>query len=145
MKINNELAKEIIIDHYESPANKVNAKPKGKYLFGHNDSPSCIDNIDGYVLIQNGIVKDAKFSGIGCAICTSSTDLLVEEILNKPVEKAKKIIKNYLQMILGAKYDEKLLGKLIIFKNVNKQANRIKCAMTGVQAIQKAISSHEKK
>ncbi|XQP55556.1 MAG: Fe-S cluster assembly sulfur transfer protein SufU [Mycoplasmoidaceae bacterium] len=144
MKINNELAKELIIDHYEAPANKVEGKPKGKYLYGHNDSPSCIDNIDGYVLIEKGKVKDAKFSGIGCAICTSSTDLLVEEIIGKPVAQAKKIISNYLGMILGKKYDQKLLGKLIVYKNVNKQANRVKCAMTGIQAIEKAINSYEK-
>ncbi|MBQ0045726.1 MAG: SUF system NifU family Fe-S cluster assembly protein [Mycoplasma sp.] len=144
MEISNELAKELIIDHYESPSNKVEGKPKGKYLYGHNDSPSCIDNIDGYVLIQNGKVKDAKFSGIGCAICTSSTDLLVDEIIGKTVAQAKKIIANYLGMILGKKFDKKLLGKLIVYKNVNKQANRVKCAMTGIQAIEKAIDSYEK-
>lgn len=144
MEISNELAKELIIDHYEAPANKVDKKPKGKYLYGHNDSPSCIDNIDGYVLIEKGKVKDAKFMGIGCAICTSSTDLLVEEILGKPVNQAKKIISNYLGMILGKKFDKKLLGKLIVYKNVNKQANRVKCAMTGIQAIEKAINSYEK-
>ncbi len=144
MEINNELAKELIIDHYESPANKVETKPKGKYLYGHNDSPSCIDNIDGYVLIEKGKVKDAKFSGIGCAICTSSTDLLIEEIVGKPVNLAKKIIANYLDMILGKKHSKELLGKLIVYKNVNKQANRVKCAITGIQAIQRAIDSYEK-
>lgn len=144
MEISTELAKELIIDHYESPANKVSKKPKGKYLYGHNDSPSCIDNIDGYVLIEKGKVKDAKFSGIGCAICTSSTDLLVDEIIGKSITQAKKIITNYLGMILGKKFNEKLLGKLIVYKNVNKQANRIKCAMTGIQAIEKAINSYEK-
>ena len=144
MEISNELAKELIIDHYESPSQKVDKKPKGKYFYGHNDSPSCIDNIDGYVLIEKGKVKDAKFSGIGCAICTSSTDLLALEIINKPINQAKKIIANYLNMILGKKFDPKLLGKLIVYKNVNKQANRVKCAMTGIQAIEKAINSYEK-
>lgn len=144
MEISNELAKELIIDHYESPVTKVAKKPKGKYLYGHNDSPSCIDNIDGYVLVEKGKVKDAKFSGIGCAICTSSTDLLALEIIGKPVAQAKKIITNYLNMILGKKFDPKLIGKLIVYKNVNKQANRVKCAMTGIQALEKAINSYEK-
>lgn len=144
MEINSELAKELIIDHYENPSNKIAKKPKGKYSYGHNDSPSCIDNIDGYVLIKKGKVEDAKFSGIGCAICTSSTDLLVEEILGKPVAQVKKIISNYLDMILGKKHNKKLLGKLIVYQNVNKQANRVKCAMTGIQAIQKAIENYEK-
>ena len=145
MEIDTELAKQIIIDHYESPITKVKKIKNNNYIKGHNDSPSCIDNIDSYVWIKNNKIKDVKFSGIGCAICTSSTDLLALEIIGKSLSTAKKIIDNYLNMIYDKKVDPKLLGKLIIYKNVNKQANRIKCAVTGIQAIQKAINKYEKK
>lgn len=145
MEIDTELAKEIIIDHYESPKTKVKKFKNTKYIKGHNDSPSCIDNIDSYVWIENNKVKDVKFSGVGCAICTSSTDLLALEIIGKPLTIVKKIINSYLNMIYGKKVNVKLLGNLIVYKNVNKQANRIKCATTGIQAIQKAINKYEKK
>ncbi len=145
MEFDIELAKEMIIDHYESPVTKVKKIKNNKYIIGHNDSPSCIDNINGYVWIENNRIKDVKFSGIGCAICTSSTDLLALEIIGKSLSKAKQIISNYLNMIYGKKVNKKLLGKLVIYQNVNKQANRIKCAITGIQAIQKAINKYEKK
>jgi len=154
MEIDQQLAKEIIIDHYENPTSKIPDKElsgmdiklqEEGYDKAHNDSPSCIDNIDGYVLIENGIVKDAKFGGIGCAICTSTTDLVIESIIGKSVEEAKAFIKNYFNMIVKEPYDEEALGKLIIYKNVNKQANRVKCALTGVQAIAKALKMLEVK
>jgi len=152
MEIDKDLAKEIIIDHYENPSNKIADKELTKqdkdlvkkgYDKGHNDSPSCIDNIDSYVLVKNGIVVDAKFGGIGCAICTSSTDLVAEAIIGKSLKDAKAFIKNYFNMILKEPYDEEALGKLIIYKDVNKQANRVKCALTGVQAIAKALKMPE--
>lgn len=147
MEISKDLAKEILIDHYENPGYKIKSKKslKGKYLFGHSDSPSCVDNIDGYILVENNKVKDAKFSGVGCAICTSSTDLLAEAIIGKPIKEAKAFITNYYNMILGKKYSAKKLGKLIIYKDVNKQANRVKCALTGIQALEKALNNYGKK
>jgi NifU-like protein involved in Fe-S cluster formation len=48
-------------------------------------------------------------------------------------------------MIYDKKVNKKLLGKLVIYQNVNKQANRIKCAITGIHAIQNAINKYEKK
>lgn len=141
-----ELKRQMILDHYENPRNKVNDNKKlESYSIGHNDSPSCIDNIDAYVKIKNNKIEDVKFSGVGCAICTSSTDLMTLEIIGKDIKQAKKIIDNYISMILMKPYDEKLLKAMAIYDNVNKQANRIKCAITGVQAILKTIENYEQK
>lgn len=147
MEISKELAKEILIDHYENPVNKITSKKqvKDKYLFAHTESPSCVDKIDGYILVKNNKVVDAKFGGIGCAICTSSTDLVSEAIVGKSIKEAKAFINNYYNMILGKKYTKAKLGKLIIYNTVNKQANRVKCALTGVQALEKALDKHGKK
>ena len=147
MTIKENLVRQTIIDHYEHPKTKVInsfGKKNHDYFKGHSDSPSCIDNIDGFVKIKNGRIMDVKFSGIGCAICTSSTDIMALELINKSTKKAKNIIKNYLAMIENTKYDEKIIKKLNFFKNVNKQPNRIKCATTGILAISQAIKKYEK-
>lgn len=147
MTIQENLIRQTIIDHYEHPKNKVNntfIKKNKDYAKGHSDSPSCIDNIDGYVKIKNKKIMDVRFSGIGCAICTSSTDLMALELTNKTISQAKDIITNYLAMIKNNKYNEKTVSKLIFFKNVNKQPNRLKCATTGILAISKAIDNYEK-
>lgn len=147
MTIQENLIRQTIIEHYEHPKNKVTnsfIKKNKDYAKGHSDSPSCIDNIDSFVKIKNDKIIDVKFAGIGCAICTSSTDLMAIELTNKPLKQAKSIINNYLAMIKNDKYREKNIKKLIFFKNVNKQPNRIKCATTGILAISKAIDNYEK-
>ncbi len=141
-----DLAQQTIIDHYENPRNKI-SKAKGmknKYVRGHNDLPSCIDNIDAYIKIKNNRILDLKFSGIGCAICTSSTDIMTSILKNKTIKKAKEIIDNYNKMILGKKFNKMILHELFFYRNVHKQPNRVKCALVGIQAIENAIKKYEK-
>ena len=146
MTKNFDLAQQTIIDHYENPRNKISKSKaiKIKYVNGHSDSPSCIDNIDAYIQIKNQRILDLKFSGIGCAICTSSTDIMTIILKNKTTKKAKEIIDNYNKMILGKKFDKTTLHELFFYRNVYKQSNRIKCALVGIQAIKNAIEKYEK-
>lgn len=141
-----DIAQQTIIDHYENPRNKISkAKAiKIKYIKGHNNLPSCIDNIDAYIKIENDKIIDLKFGGIGCAICTSSTDIMTIILKNKTIKDAKKIIDNYNKMILGKKFDKTILHELFFYHNVYKQPNRIKCALVGIQAIENAIKKYEK-
>ena len=44
------------------------------------------------------------------------------------------------QMIEGNSFDENELQYLIVFKNISKQLNRIKCAKVGVVAIEKLLT-----
>jgi nitrogen fixation NifU-like protein len=46
-------------------------------------------------------------------------------------------------MIFEKDYDEDLLEEAIAFKNTHKQANRIKCATIGWNALEELISSKE--
>lgn len=135
-----EFRRELIMHHYENPVNFIKDIEKvAGYITTNVNSPSCIDNISAHVKLNNGIIQDIKFSGVGCAIATSSTDLMISKLLNKDIKMAKKIIENYLNMIDGKKYDELLLEEMVIYDNVNKQLNRIKCAKVGIEAIQKTI------
>ncbi|MDE7100032.1 MAG: iron-sulfur cluster assembly scaffold protein, partial [Malacoplasma sp.] len=72
-------SRQLILDHYEIPDNKIKEdqinKLSNNYQSFNNKSESCIDNLTIYLLIENEMVVDAKFSGIGCAISTASTDI----------------------------------------------------------------------
>ena len=48
-----------------------------------------------------------------------------------------------MKMIEGESYDESLLQEAVAFKNTYKQANRIKCATIGWNAIEKLIEESE--
>ncbi|MDR2461738.1 MAG: SUF system NifU family Fe-S cluster assembly protein [Mycoplasmataceae bacterium] len=135
-----EKRRQKILQHYESPVNKL--KNKNKYLdysSVNENSPSCIDNLTIYTKIKNNKIVDIVFDGIGCVISTSSTDMMIEQIKNKTINEGMKIIDEYLKMIYKKKYDAKKINDLVVFENVNKQLNRIKCATIGIEAIKKSI------
>jgi nitrogen fixation NifU-like protein len=124
------MMRQIIMDHYEHPRNK-RTPSSPEYRKIHMDSVSCIDNIHVYLLIQNGIIADAAFNGVACAISTASTSIMTELLLGKTEAEALYIIEQYLAMIHEKKYDDSVLGEAIVFMNTHKQAARIKCATLG--------------
>ena len=138
-----EMMRAVIMDHYEYPRNK---KLKGEvgYLKVHMDSESCIDDIFIEALIQDGIIKDVCFDGIGCTISTASTSIMSELMIGKSIEEAQIIIDNYLKMINMEEYDEEILEEAVVFKNTGRQANRIKCATIGWNGMQELIDLSKK-
>lgn len=131
-----EMLRQIIVTHYDKPNNKIDEQVLPGYKEFHNKSASCIDDLKVYVLIEKDIIKDAKFSGISCAISTASTDILCELIKNQTIAQVEKIFNAYHQMITNQEYDEELLGELIAFQNIHQQQNRIKCALIGITALE---------
>ncbi len=126
----------IIMDHYENPTHKkINDIKVDEYKHYHNKSESCIDDLTVYLKSEKDVIVDVRFDGIGCAISTSSTDIMADLITGKTINEAKSIINNYIKMILGEPYDETNLEELIAFYQINKQANRIKCAKIGTSAL----------
>ncbi|MDR0832346.1 MAG: SUF system NifU family Fe-S cluster assembly protein [Bacillales bacterium] len=120
----------IIMDHYEHPHHKE-LKDDNKYQKIHMDSESCIDDIYVQVFVENNVIKDLRFDGVACAISTASTSIMTDLLLNKSLDEAKEIIKNYFNMLYEKEYDEDLLEEANALKNTSKQANRIKCACLG--------------
>lgn len=130
----------IIMDHYENPRNK-GLVDDPKYIKVNMNSESCIDDIDIQILIEGDIVKDFRFDGVGCTISTASTSILSELVIGCTITQAYQIIKEYDNMIKELPYDEMLLQEAVVFKDVSKQANRIKCAMIGFNGLLELLDS----
>jgi nitrogen fixation NifU-like protein len=128
------IKREIIMDHYENPRNK-GLIDDPRYIKVNMNSESCIDDIDVQILVIDNIIKDFRFDGVGCTISTASTSILSELVIDNTIENAYKIIKEYDNMIKELPYDEELLQEAVVFKDVSKQANRIKCAMIGFNGL----------
>ncbi len=139
-----EMMREIIVDHYQNPRNFMEVKDDS-YITIHMDSASCIDDIYVQVKIENGIVKDCKWHGKGCAISTASTSIMSELVLGKSEEEAMKIMDEFNKMLSGEPFDEEALGEAICFKNVNRQPSRITCANISWRGLKKAFLEEEKK
>jgi nitrogen fixation NifU-like protein len=123
----------IIMDHYSNPVNKKQP-PKDGYEKVHMHSDNCIDDIDVFLLVENGTVTDACFDGVACAISTSSTDIMCDLLKGKDVERARYIIDQYHHMIHEEEFDESVLEESLAFINTSKQAARIRCATIGWNA-----------
>lgn len=137
------IKREIIMDHYENPRNK-GLVDDSRYLKCNMNSESCIDDIDIQVLIENNIIQDFRFDGVGCTISTASTSILGELIMHTTIEEAKNVIENYENMIKELPFDEVLLQEAVVFKDVSRQANRIKCAMIGYTGLKDLLVQYQK-
>ena len=120
------LRKNIILEHYNNPVNKGLVKEDG-YIKVNMNSSTCIDNLDFMVKIENGVIKDARFDGEACAISTSASSIMMNMIIGKTIKEAEEIIENYEAMIDERKYDEDVLQEAIVFNEIYKQANRKMC------------------
>lgn len=138
-----EIKREIMLDHYNNPNNKMTVNDE-RYRSVHNASDSCIDDITVYMRAEQGKIKDVKFDGIGCTICTASTDIMCDLVTDKDFDEARKIIKEYYSMVDGKPFDEDDLDEANAFDTLYQQANRIKCGTIGIRAIEDLINEFDK-
>ena len=133
-----KLRKSIILEHYNNPLNKGLLNDNSYEKINMN-SPTCIDNLDFEIKIENDIVTDIRFDGEACAISTSSSSIMTDLIIGKSVKEAKKIIDNFYAMINEEKYDEEILGEANCYSEIYKQPNRKKCALLPYDGLKKVI------
>lgn len=139
ISIDNNMMREIIMDHYSHPRHKKTPANIEDFQTIHMDSVSCIDNIHLFIRVENDIVKEALFDGIACTISTASTDILCDLVENQNKEKANYIIEQYLNMIYEKEFDEEALDEALVFANTSKQPARIKCATIGWNGMKELI------
>ena len=131
--LTNDMMRSIIMDHYSNPLHKHLPEGDG-FQKMHMHSDNCIDDLNIFLLIENGIVIDACFDGVACTISTASTDIMCDLLKGKKIDEAKNIIKQYDNMIHEQPFDEEVLEEAIVFINTSKQAARIRCATIGWNA-----------
>ena len=93
LTLTNDMMRSIIMDHYAHPLNK-HQPSNDSYVKIHMHSDNCIDDIDVFLLLEEGYVKDACFDGVGCTIATASTDIMCELLRDKTYELGGVTIKN---------------------------------------------------
>ena len=140
--LDDDLKRTILLDHYQNPRNKGLVDDE-RYHLVHNASDSCIDDIKVQMLMEDGIIRDVRFDGVGCTICYASTSIMSELIMGKTKEEALHIIDEYYRMIDEKEYDEDLLEEANAFNTRSKQANRIKCGTIGIHAMEELIRNYE--
>jgi len=131
----------IILEHYQNPVNKGLIEDE-TYKKVNMNNESCIDEIDLMVKIEEDVIKDIKFDGEACAICTSSTSIMIDTLIGKTKEQAINIINNYYNMIDEKEYDEEILEQACVYSDIAKQPNRKKCALLAWWGIEKVLKEN---
>ena len=132
-----DLYREIILDHYRSPRNRGELQPPAAHAVGHN--PLCGDEIDVYLLVEDGIVTDVKVGGQGCSISQSSASMMSQAVKGKPVAQVRALVRRFKGMMsidetgevdeaAAAAAEAVKLGDLEALQGVVKFPVRIKCA-----------------
>ena len=125
-----DLYTEVIGEHSRSPENKGELAAATVRERGHN--PSCGDEITLELQIENDIIKDAAFTGVGCAISQASTDIMIDLMRGKTVEEAQRLAQLFTSMIKREVTDDAALEELdeaIALKNISNMPARVKCAV----------------
>lgn len=137
------LKRSIILEHFQNPKNRGLIEDES-YIKINTNNESCIDEIDLMVKVEDNIIKDIKFDGEACAICTSSTSIMIETLIGKTIDEAKEIYDNYNKMLNEETYNPEILESAIVYDDISKQPNRKKCALLPWWGIEKVIEKCEK-
>lgn len=140
----NDVYNELIMEHSMNSYNKRKLENADFSCMGHN--PNCGDEITLEIKLNGNIIEDMAFSGHGCAISQASTSIMIDTLKGKTIDKAKEIIKTFIEMIKREIKDESELKKLedaIAFKNVSNMPARVKCALLAWHTIEDMLKDKE--
>ena len=78
-----------VLDHYENPRNvgKMD-KDNDNVGTGMVGAPACGDVMQLQILVDDGIIQDAKFKTYGCGSAIASSSLLTEWVKGKSLDEA---------------------------------------------------------
>ena len=122
-----KLYQENILDHYRHPRNfrkLEKASASGRFF-----NPLCGDELTVEIRVdgKTGKVKDAAFTGQGCAISMASASMLLDTLKGRTTEEMRKICSRDVLDNLG----------------IDVGPVRIKCAMVVLDALRNALKDRK--
>lgn len=91
---------------------------------------SCGDELVVNLEINNGIISEGSFSGVGCAISKVSADMMIDAIRGKTVEEARELMQEFFDLVMGVSSEkaQKIRDELGVFSMIQNMPARVKCA-----------------
>ncbi|MGN0256481.1 MAG: Fe-S cluster assembly sulfur transfer protein SufU, partial [Chordicoccus sp.] len=84
-----QMYREIVNEHNLHPTHKHDMENPTMVLRGVN--PSCGDDISLKLKVEDGVIKDGSFVGSGCAISQASADMMLDLVIGKSEDEAKRL------------------------------------------------------
>lgn len=139
--VDDDLYKTIILEHYAHPPHKGALADHTHHEEGFN--PSCGDEIEVFLRVEDNTVTKASFDGVGCSLCLASASMLTTLLPGKTLDEAKQLqsaFKNWIT-VRDPEPSPVDLDELEALGGVRNYPVRIKCVLlaweTFVGAVEK--------
>ena len=138
--IDDDLYREIILDHYRRPRHKHAVSPADRSVEANN--PLCGDEIDLTLRFDGEDIVAIGFEGRGCSISQASASMLCEAVSGMPAADARALADRFRAMLKGDE-DDADLGDLEALSGVRAYPMRVKCATLAWNALLQALDSDD--
>jgi nitrogen fixation protein NifU and related proteins len=139
-----DLYQEVILDHNKKPRNFQKLADANRTAEGFN--PLCGDQIQLYVKLEDGVIRDIGFQGSGCAISKASASLMTSTLKGKTSAEADELFERFHRLVTSdAAADAAELGKLAVFSGVREFPVRVKCASLAWHTLRAALEGKAEK
>ena len=138
------LYREIVNEHNLYPGHKYDLENPTMVLQGIN--PSCGDDINLQLRIEDDIITDASFNGSGCAISQASADMMIDLIIGKRKEEALRLAETFMGMIKGTATADQIenLEEAAALQDISHMPARVKCAVLGWRTMRQMLEEINK-
>ncbi|MEO5351615.1 MAG: SUF system NifU family Fe-S cluster assembly protein [Magnetococcus sp. XQGC-1] len=131
MNTDRDLYEETILDHNRNPFHYMQIPANSNHqAYGFN--PACGDEFTVYLRIENGVIQEAGFEGVGCAVSVASTSMMTEVLAGLSMREAEAMAYRMIAFFRGepspSREEEQSLGKLALLGGILEYPDRIKCA-----------------
>lgn len=138
--VDDDLYREIILDHYRRPRHKRAVEPADRRVEANN--PLCGDEIDLTMRLDGDAIAEIGFVGRGCSISQASASMLCEAVSGMSSEAARALAGRFRGMLqTGAEGED--LGDLEALRGVRAYPVRVKCATLAWNALLQALGSED--
>jgi nitrogen fixation NifU-like protein len=131
------------MDHYKNPRNRGTMNDEAVTINLNN--PTCGDRISLQLVVEDGKVTDAKYTGEGCSISMSSASMMTEAVKGHTFDEALEMAERFSSLMKGEAVEFEELEDIEALSGVNKFPARIKCATLAWNALRKGIETQNEK
>ncbi len=139
-----ELYSDIILEY--SRSKKHNKKLLNPLVVSKGINPSCGDNLELELKIENDVIVEVGTLGTGCAISQASTAMMAEMVEGNTISNALILVETFIGMIqkkITGDEDLEILEDAIALKNISNMPARVKCAVLAWHTLEDAIKKAE--
>ena len=137
--MNMELYQEVILQHSRRPRNFGLLEHATHRAEGVN--ANCGDEVTVELILSDDAIREVKFTGSACAICTASASILTMEVTGQPVDDGLALIRDFRKFVITGESSPLIQAhpRLEVMGSVHQFPQRVKCATLAWETLAAAL------